>query len=82
MNAVRTITAEDKVFLAGTLHAAGFTYRLRVIRNGIRAVISGDFDHQALADALNEGGFRFAFGQKFSRFCVDGNQVFVRGVVA
>jgi len=78
----RIITAEDKVFLAGTLHAAGFKYRLRVIHKGIRAVIIGDFDRQALADALNAGGFRFAYGQAFTRYAIDGNQAFVRGVVA
>lgn len=82
MNATRYITAEDKIFLAGTLHAAGFNYRLRVIRSGIRAVIDGDFDRQALADALNAGGFRFAGGQLFTRYSIDGNQAFVRGVVA
>ena len=81
-NRVRQITAEDKLFLAGTLHAAGFTYRLRIIRSGIRAVIVGDFDRQTLADALNAGGFRYAAGQEFSRFSFNGNETFVRGVVA
>lgn len=82
MTQVRYITAEDKVLLAGTLHAAGFTYRLRVIRSGIRAVVEGNFDRQALADALNAGGFRFAAGQLFSRYSFNGNEAFVRGVVA
>lgn len=77
---VRTTTQEDKLFLAGTLHSAGFAYRLRVLRNGIRAVISGEFDRQVLADALNAGGFRMAAGVEFSRFSFNGNEAFVRGV--
>jgi carbamate kinase len=79
---IRQITKEDKLFLAGTLHAAGFGYRLRVIRSGIRAVVDADFDRQALADALNAGGFRMAAGVEFSRFSFNGNEAFVRGVVA
>ena len=76
------ITATQKPLLAMTFLLAGVKARLRVQAGCIRAVIEGDFDRQAVANALNNDGFRFAAGQLFTRYSFDGAQVFVRGVTA
>lgn len=80
---VRQLTADDKALLASALQAAGFKARLRVFPGMIRAVITPeDFDRQALADALNVAGFRFADGRPFGRYSFNGNEAAVRYMVA
>ncbi len=82
MTRVQKITATEKPLLAITLLLAGAPARLRVQRDCIRAVFAPDFDRQAVADALNAEGFRFAGGQLFNRYSFNGHEAFVRGVVA
>ncbi len=82
MAQVRYTNTNDKLLLAIVLLNAGIKARMRVIRDGIRVVFLSTIDREAVAALLNAEGFRFAAGTEFTRFSFDGDQLFVRGVVA
>lgn len=75
---VRFTTADDKG--AVTAAVSGVKARVRVIRNGIRVVVSGDFDRMALAASLNASGFLAAGGSPFSHHTVANGEFVVRHV--
>lgn len=73
----RHLTALDRSYLALALRNAGIKARLRVIRNGIRVVFTGERD--AVREVLNAEGYLHANGQAFGPHSFNGaNEVFVR----
>lgn len=75
---LRFITANDKDTVATAV--SGVKARIRVIRNGIRVVVSGEFDREELAASLNAAGLLAAGGAPFTHHTVANGEFFVRHV--
>jgi hypothetical protein len=73
---VRFLTANDKPAVQAAM--IGVPCRLKVIRNGIRIVITVAYDRQSVADALNNAGFMASGGAAFNVHSVANGEIFVR----